>query len=1250
MAGLDLGNNSLTGPIPASLGRLPRLKSLILKHNQLSGRIPSTVFNMSSVTHLSFTANNLSGPLVTDHNTNFTIPLLEFFSVESNQLNGTVPHCFLQCQNLQVLSLSTNYFSGGIPTELAKLNKLSILFLDTNYLLGSIPPSFGNLTYLTQLDLSFNHLQGKLPPELGNLLNLQRLWLGDNNLTGELPAFLSNMSMIRVMDFQINNLSGRVPTELGKNLPFLTTIALGWNKVSGGLDFINSLSNCRQLQNIYLLHNELEGVIPDSIANLSTSVMKFSIRGNHIAGGIPAGFSNLSNLIFLNLLYNKLTGTIPLEIAKIATLQQLFLGYNTLTGSIPPELGQLKSLCQLGFEGNALSGAIPDSIGNISTVQVLWLHTNKLSSSIPQSIWSLRGLVGLYLSQNALEGIIHPDAGNLMNINQLTLSANQLSGSIPDTLGQLQMLEVLDLSNNSFNGLMPQSLGKLISIEYLDLSHNEFSGPIPNSLADLHHLATLNLSFNKLEGPIPSGGVFSNISFQSLMGNAALCGLSKLGFSPCVIKSTNFHSTATLHKLKIILPTIALPIMLFSCFFILYWQKDTNVVSTSKIPHLHEYSLIPYHELARATDGFSESNFLGRGSSGSVYRGRLDDGSLIAVKVLDLENKTSLRSFESECRALGMIRHRNLVRIISTCSNLDFKALVLQYMPNGSLERWLYSSPECCLTLLQRINIILDVALALEYLHHQLHQVVVHCDVKPSNILLDEEMNARLSDFGIAKRLASDSKSLVSASIAGTFGYMPPGMLMVLLFIFFYPQLTISLELSNFTDHTALLSFKSHIQDPNSILDKSWNSNTSFCNWIGVSCSSRRQRVVALRLEGLSLQGTISPQLGNLSFMAYLDLGNNSLTGPIPDSLGRLPRLKSLILKHNQLSGRIPSSIFNMSSLTQLSFGWNNLSGALLTDHRSNFTIPHLQYFSVESNQLSGAIPSGFLQCQNLQVLSLSTNYFSGSIPTELTNLQKLSILYLDTNYLIGSIPPSLGNLTYLTQLDLSSNHLQGEIPPEVGDLLNLQWLTLGENTLTGELPASLSNISMIRVMDFSINNLTGRVPIELGKNLPFLTTIGLSWNKVSGGLDFINSLSNCKQLQNIYLLHNELEGVIPDSIANLSTSVTKFSIRGNRIAGGIPAGFSNLTNLIFLNLHSNELTGNIPPEIAKIGSLQQLFLGYNKLTGSIPPELGQLKSLNQLSLEGNALSGAIPDTIGNISTMQVASQILLDSFKCLRL
>ncbi|KAJ6809735.1 putative receptor-like protein kinase [Iris pallida] len=164
-------------------------------------------------------------------------------------------------------------------------------------------------------------------------------------------------------------------------------------------------------------------------------------------------------------------------------------------------------------------------------------------------------------------------------------------------------------------------------------------------------------------------------------------------------------------------------------------RKNANAPSKEESPGLNYHRWIPYFELARATDNFSEANLLGRGSIGKVYKGSLDDELLVAVKVLNLEVEGASRSFDAECRTLGQVRHRNLVKIISTCSNLEFKALVLEFMPNLSLDKWLYSENQRFLTLLQRINIMLDVSLGLDYLHHQHHHVIVHCDLKPSNIL-----------------------------------------------------------------------------------------------------------------------------------------------------------------------------------------------------------------------------------------------------------------------------------------------------------------------------------------------------------------------------------------------------------------------------------------------------------------------------------------------------------------------------------
>ncbi|XP_068318487.1 putative receptor-like protein kinase At3g47110 [Pyrus communis] len=312
----------------------------------------------------------------------------------------------------------------------------------------------------------------------------------------------------------------------------------------------------------------------------------------------------------------------------------------------------------------------------------------------------------------------------------------------------------------------------MLSLEFLDLSKNNLSGVIPKSLETLLQLKYLNLSINILQGEIPTGGPFKNFSAQSFATNAALCGAPRLHVQPCTNSTEKPNSKkARKYVLKYIVPGI-LSAMLLGTFItlLIVRMKRNEEVSTDTIllPDQH-WRKVSYQELLRVTSGFNESNLIGTGGFGSVYKGTLSNGMEVAVKVLNLQLEEAFKAFDSECEMLS----NNLIKIINSCNEVDFKALVLNYMPNGSLERWLYSEKFCSLSILERLNIMIDVASALEYLHHGYPIPIVHCDLKPGNILLDENMVAHVADFGIAKLLGGGDSMTQTLTLA-TLGYMAP--------------------------------------------------------------------------------------------------------------------------------------------------------------------------------------------------------------------------------------------------------------------------------------------------------------------------------------------------------------------------------------------------------------------------------------------------------------------------------------------
>ncbi|KAL2231866.1 UNVERIFIED_CONTAM: putative LRR receptor-like serine/threonine-protein kinase [Sesamum indicum] len=573
-----------------------------------------------------------------------------------------------------------------------------------------------------------------------------------------------------------------------RRLSALKYLIVSYNHLKGDISFISSMINCTSLESLAFFDNNLTGSLPDTIGNLSSRLSYLSISRNQLHGRIPSSIGNLLGLTSLDIGTNDLEGPIPFSIGKLHKLQEIYLGANRLTYELPFSFGNLTLLNHLYLRQNNFYGNIPQSLGNCSNLLTLDLSRNNLNGSIPPEIMRLSSIsIAFNLANNFFTGSIPSEVGSLRNLVSLDLSHNGLSGSIPNSLSSCVMLERLHLDSNALNGEIPNGLRSLRGLQDLDLSQNNISGSIPGFLSELL-LVNLNLSFNRLQGPVPTVGVFQNESAISLEGNSGLCGgILHLNLPPC--SSTNFMKKQFPTIWKILIPLLSagvICLILSACFYVIIYRRRISQRIQFSSPAIGaEVLRLSYADLLKATGGFSEANLLGSGRFGSVYKGVLhDEQTLVAVKVLNLSIKGASKSFISECNALKGIRHRNLLKILSICPSTDFqgndfKALVYEFMANGSLEKWLHQTSEeenRNLSTIQRLNIAIDIASALEYLHFGTDSTIVHGDLKPSNILLDENMTAHLGDFGLAKVVSSIVSMHESSSLAikGTIGYIPP--------------------------------------------------------------------------------------------------------------------------------------------------------------------------------------------------------------------------------------------------------------------------------------------------------------------------------------------------------------------------------------------------------------------------------------------------------------------------------------------
>ncbi|CAK9148898.1 unnamed protein product [Ilex paraguariensis] len=811
---IDISHNSITGVIPVEICRLSKLQTLSLNTNYLEGEIPPNIGNLWSLVYLTLFDNQLNGEIPKSIG---QLSNLEIFRAGGNQnLKGELPWEIGNCTNLIILGLAETSISGNLPLSIGKLRRIQTIAIYTSLLTGPVPEEIGNCSELQNLYLYENSISGPIPTRIGELKKLQSLLLWQNSIVGTIPYELGSCIELTVIDLSENLLTGSIPTSFG-GLLGLQELQLSVNQLSGTIPF--EISNCTALTHLEVDNNDIAGEIPVLLGKLKSLTLFFAWQ-NKLTGNIPESLSECESLQALDLSYNNLTGSIPKQIFALKNLTKLLLLSNDLSGFLPPEIGNCTSLYRFRVNDNRLTGTIASEIGNLRSLNFIDMSNNQFAGGIPRSISGCislefldlhsNGLSGsvpdtlpislqfLDISDNRLAGPLAPSVGSLTELTKLNLGKNQLSGIIPSEILSCSKLQLLDLGNNGFSGVIPKELGQIPSLEIsLNLSCNQFSGEIPTEfsglsklgildlshnlltgnldiLASLQNLVSLNVSSNDFSGDLPNTPFFRKLPLSDLAGNQAL--YISGGVVTPADRIGPSHSKSTM-KLAMPILVSASAVLVLLALYMLVRTHLANRRSTEG----HTWEMTFYQKMEFSIDdivrNLTSANVIGTGSSGVVYRVTIPNRETLAVKKMWSSEESG--AFSSEIQTLGSIRHKNIVRLLGWGSNQTLKLLFYDYLPNGSLSSLLHGVGKGGAEWEARYDVVLGVANALAYLHHDCVPAIMHGDVKAMNVLLGPHLEPYLADFGLARLVNGSSEDALSNQsprphLAGSYGYMAP--------------------------------------------------------------------------------------------------------------------------------------------------------------------------------------------------------------------------------------------------------------------------------------------------------------------------------------------------------------------------------------------------------------------------------------------------------------------------------------------
>ncbi|KAK6931822.1 Leucine-rich repeat-containing N-terminal, plant-type [Dillenia turbinata] len=829
---LELSGRKMVGKLSPSLGFLDYLQTLNLSSNFLAGSLPDSLFQLPNLEVLDLSSNDFTGSLPLSIN----LPSIESFNISENSLVGYLPVniCDNSTRTSSII-LSENHFYGDIPAGFGNCSSLLVLLLDSNELTGGIAEDLFRLPNLSRLDLQDNGLSGQLSSRIGNLSNLIHLEVGVNSFAGSLPDVFDNFRSLQYFSAQSNGFAGKIPPSL-MNSPTLNLLNLRNNSFAGAIDINcsamtslvsldlgsnmlygsipSNLPSCSRLTTISLAKNSFKGQIPESFKdfqslaslslsncslsnltaalhilqqckNLTTLVLTLNFHGEELPADPNLLFKSLKVLVIASC---QLSGSIPQWISSSILLQLVDLSWNKLVGGIPSWFGDFESLFYLDLSNNSLTGEIPKSLTGLQSLISRKISFNDPTADFPFFVRRNQSVKGLQYNQ--VESF--PPL--------LDLSCNNLSGQIWPEFGNLKKLHILDLKSNFLFGSIPSNLSAMTSLETLDLSYNNLSGTIPSSLINLSFLSMFSVAYNQLYGEIPRGGQFGTFPNSSFEGNKGLCGEHA---SPCESANHGPHQSASQkpRRQRSVIVGVAVAIgfgttfsLALVCLILLRRQRqgevdpemDNNEANDEDLEELGSRLVILFRnkdnnqelcidDLLKSTNNFDQANIIGCGGFGLVYKATFPDGRKAAIKRLSGDCGQIEREFQAEVEALSRAQHPNLVLLQGYCTYKNDSLLMYSYMENSSLDYWLHETVDgpSFLDWNKRVQIAQGAARGLAYLHQSCEPRILHRDIKSSNILLDENFEAHLADFGLA-RLIRPSDTHVTTDLVGTLGYIPP--------------------------------------------------------------------------------------------------------------------------------------------------------------------------------------------------------------------------------------------------------------------------------------------------------------------------------------------------------------------------------------------------------------------------------------------------------------------------------------------